>query len=365
MAALRRQAAWQRVQGVCQYRNRAAPGGFALIPSRLVLGWLITLLLQLMPTLAAMLKVYSADAVHRALPWRPLVEALSGAFAMGAEVPVRHAHALDAQDTLLLMPAWNPSVLGTKIVTVMPRHAGTRVGTVQAIYVLLDRSTGEPLALLDGEALTLRRTAASSALAARHLARADAASLLIVGTGRLALWLACAHVAVRPGLRTVRVWGRRFEAAVACAEMLRACPELSHAQVHVAQDLRAALAESDIVSCATTASEPVVSGAWLRPGMHLDLVGGFKPSMREVDDDAVRQAHVVVDTYAGALQEAGELVGALQRGVITRAHIRAELAELVRGERPGRGSADQLTLFKSVGTALEDLAAAQLVHAAG
>jgi alanine dehydrogenase len=312
-----------------------------------------------------MVRVYSADAVHAALPWSPLVEALSLAFRAGAEVPVRHAHALGGEDTLLLMPAWNPRVLGTKIVTVMPGNAARGVGTVQAVYLLLDRSTGEPLALLDGEALTLRRTAAASALAARQLARPDARSLLVVGTGRLAEWLAWAHVALRPGLQTVRVWGRRHEAAVACAERLRRCEELARMPVHAVDDLQAALAHSEIVSCATTAIDPVIPGAWLQPGTHLDLVGGFKPTMREVDDRAVQQAHVVVDTYAGALKEAGELVGALQRGVIVREHVRAELAELLRGERPGRTGDDQLTLFKSVGTALEDLAAADMVVSGG
>ncbi len=315
----------------------------------------------MMPTLFVMVRVYSAGEVHAALPWLPLVQALSAAFAGGAEVPVRHAHALGGEDTLLLMPAWNRQALGTKIVTVMPGNAAKDVGTVQAIYLLLDRTTGEPLALLDGEALTLRRTAATSALAARHLARADASRLLVVGTGRLAEWMARAHVATRPGLTQVRVWGRRPQAVAAMIQRLKACDELTQVDVVEALDLPAALAQSDIVTCATTASEPVVQGAWLRPGTHLDLVGGFRPSMREVDDEAVRAAHVVVDTYAGTLTEAGELLGALQRGVITREHVTAELAQIVRRERAGRSSPDQITMFKSVGTALEDLAAAEEV----
>ncbi|MBL8327807.1 MAG: ornithine cyclodeaminase family protein [Rubrivivax sp.] len=312
-----------------------------------------------------MIRVYAADEVHAALPWLPLMAALSAAFAAGAEVPLRHAHALDAQDTLLLMPAWNAQVLGTKIVTVMPGNAARGEGTVQAVYLLQDRRSGETLALMDGEALTLRRTAAASALAARYLARADASRLLVVGTGRLAEWLARAHAAARPGLRQLRVWGRRPQAVDALVQRLGRCEELARVQIQPAHDLRTALADCDIVSCATTATEPLLPGDALCPGTHLDLVGSFKPSMREADDEAVRRALVVVDTYAGALEEAGELVGALQRGVIGRGHITADLAELARGERPGRTHPEQLTLFKSVGTALEDLAAAQAVWSAG
>jgi ornithine cyclodeaminase/alanine dehydrogenase-like protein (mu-crystallin family) len=142
------------------------------------------------------MQVYSAAEVHAALPWPHLVQSLAQAFKAGAQVPLRHAHALSAQDSLLLMPAWNSELIITKLVTVM--HSAAH--TVQASLLVLSRSTGQPLALMDGEAITLRRTAAASALAAQHLARADARSLLLVGTGRLAGWMARAHVALRPAL---------------------------------------------------------------------------------------------------------------------------------------------------------------------
>jgi ornithine cyclodeaminase len=298
------------------------------------------------------MRIYSAAAVHAALPWPELADQLHSAFCAGAEVPLRHAHTLSAQDTLLLMPAWNPRLLVVKLVTVMPAAEAT----VQASVLAMDRRTGEPLALLDGEALTLRRTAATSALAARHLARPDAQRLLLVGSGRLAGWMARAHTALRPGLR-VQVWGRRPEAAEALAAELRADGLAAQA----APDLEAAVRTAHVVCCATTSTEPVVLGEWLQPGTHLDLVGGFKPHMREVDDTAVALSRVVVDTYAGALAEAGDLAQPLGRGVITHGHIAADLAELLRGERMGRRSADEITLFKSVGAALEDLAAAELV----
>lgn len=299
------------------------------------------------------MRVYSADQVHTALPWVPLAQALEEAFIAGADVPLRHAHPLSASDTLLLMPAWNPRVIVLKLVTVIPQAAST----VQATVLVADRASGEPLAVLDGEALTLRRTAATSALAARRLARADARTLLLVGTGRLAGWMARAHAALRPGLQRVLVWGRRAEAAETLAQRLRA----EGLPACVAPDLEAATRSADIVCCATTSTEPLVRGAWLAPGAHLDLAGGFTPGMREVDDEAVARSRIVVDTYAGALKEAGDLVQPLQRGIIRREQIATELSELLRGQRDGRLDAQDITLFKSVGTAIEDLAAAQMV----
>ena len=298
------------------------------------------------------MQVLDAHAVHAALPWPALADHLHAAFCAGAEVPLRHAHALSAQDTLLLMPAWSPRLLVVKLVTVMPAAEAT----VQASVLAMRRDTGEPLALLDGEALTLRRTAATSALAARHLARPDASRLLVVGSGRLAGWMARAHAALRPGL-AIQVWARRPASAQTLAAEL--CSEGLDARA--APDLAAAVRAAHIVCCATTATEPVVLGEWLQPGTHLDLVGGFKPHMREVDDAAVALSRVVVDTYTGALAEAGDLAQPLARSVITREHIVADLAELLRGERVGRRSAQDITLFKSVGTALEDMAAAELV----
>jgi alanine dehydrogenase len=307
------------------------------------------------------LRVYSADEVHAALPWADLADALEDAFIDGGtEVPLRHVHALGedgGEGTLLLMPAWSAAALGVKLVTVMPGAAAHGAGTVQASYLLLDRATGEPRALLDGDALTLRRTAATSALAAQHLARPDAARLLIVGSGRLAPWMARAHVALNPELVHVGVWGRNADAAEDVVETLRD----EGIDAEVAEDLRAAVQSAEVICCATTSREPLVRGAWLQPGAHLDLVGGFRCDMREADDAAVARARIVVDTYAGALAEAGDLVQPLEAGVIAREQVLAELAEVLRGEKRGRLAPGDITLFKSVGSALEDLAAARLV----
>ena len=306
------------------------------------------------------LRVYSAAEVHAALPWHALADALEAAFVRGdTEVPLRHAHALGAADTLLLMPAWRADALGVKLVTVIPGAAALGAGTVQAAYLLLDRATGVPRALLDGEALTLRRTAAASALAARHLALPQARRLLVVGTGRLAPWMARAHVALKPSLTEVTVWGRDSHRAQAVVRALRD----DGIDARVAPDLAQAVATAQVVTCATTSGVPLVHGAWLAPGTHLDLVGGFRRDMREVDDAAVALARVVVDTYAGALAEAGDLVQPIEAGVVGRSHVLADLAELLRGDRSVRRGDDDVTLFKSVGTALEDLAAARLVAA--
>jgi ornithine cyclodeaminase len=306
-----------------------------------------------------MLRFYSAEQVHAALDYTALAEALAQAFARGATVPLRHAHALSPADTLLLMPAWSESALGVKLVTVMSGAAARGLPTVGALYVLLDRTTGTPRAVIDGEALTLRRTAATSALAARWLARPDAQTLLVIGTGHLAPYLARAHHALRASLQRVLIWGRRFDRAQQVAQQLAQAGVPAQA----VDDLQEAIRSAHIISCATTATEPLVRGAWLAPGTHLDLVGGFTRTMREADDAAIAAARITVDTYSGALAEAGDLVVPLERGVIQREHIVAELAELARGERAGRTDAAQITLFKSVGSALEDLVAAELVLA--
>lgn len=309
--------------------------------------------------MTASVPAISADAVHRALDWPSLVEALRAAFAAGATAPVRSSHSVTPEgDRLLLMPAWDGTGLGVKIVTVFPRNRERGLASVGALYLLMDGTTGHAVALIDGEALTLRRTAATSALASTYLSRPDARTLVVVGTGALAPYLARAHCAVRP-IERVLVWGRHPDRAERAAAALAAdgLPASAIAR------LDEGLAQADIVTVATTAREPVVRGAAVRAGTHVDLVGAFTREMRESDDDLVARAEVFVDTYAGALKEAGDLVQPIEQGAFRREDVRAELAELVNGRHPGRRTAAEVTLFKSVGTALEDLCAARLVAA--
>lgn len=306
------------------------------------------------------LRVIGATEVARVLGYAALVDRLRDAFREGCELPVRHHHPVavpgGAPGMLLLMPAWTVGGhVGVKVVTVFPDNGARSLPSVMGSYLLMDATTGAPLALLDGRELTVRRTAAASALAASYLARPDAARLLVVGTGALAPHLARAHAAVRP-IRETRVWGRDPAKAEALAASLRA----EGIAAEAAPDLEAAAAEADLISCATLSKTPLVRGAWLRPGVHLDLVGGFTPDMREADDEAVRRASVWVDTLAGATKEAGDLIRPIEAGVIAREDIKGDLFSLCRGEAAGRRDAAEITLFKSVGTALEDLAAARL-----
>ena len=286
------------------------------------------------------------------LPFPALIAALRAAFVAGAEAPLRHRHMLkEANGTLLLMPAWSgKAALGVKIVTVWPDNGRLGLNAVASTYLLCDGATGRHLAIIDGNELTARRTAAASALAGDYLAREDASHLLVVGAGHVASMLAPAWAAVRP-IRTVTVWNR----SAAGAERLAAALRGDGFDARATTDLPAAVAAADVVSCATLAAEPVVLGAWLRPGTHLDLIGAYRPDMREADTAAVQMARVFIDTEA-ALVEAGDLT---QAGV---AAVEGSLFSLCRGEAPGRQSAAEITLFKSVGSAIEDLAAAGVVY---
>lgn len=311
------------------------------------------------------LQHFDRAATAARLDRRTLIDRLERAFAAAAHAPARARHeygARGAEDgALLVMPAWDATALGVKLVTVTPSNGARGLPSVNAIYVLFDAVTGAPRALLDGEELTLRRTGAVSALAARVLARPDAARLLVVGTGRLAPHLALSHATVRP-LREIRVWGRRAEAAASAARELAAACEREgiDAQVHAGTDLEAEVRAADVITCATLSREPLVRGAWLRSGQHVDLVGAFRPDMREADDECVRRAQVWTDTREGALADAGELIHALASGAIAPAHVRGELADLVRRSHAAARDAAAITLFKSVGTAIADLAAARL-----
>lgn len=311
-----------------------------------------------------MLRVFDAAAVGRALAYAALADALSAAFAEGLRAPVRHHHDVPRPGaepaTLLLMPAWRPGrETGVKLVHVCPGNELRSLPVVQGVYVLFDGPTGTPRAVLDGTELTLRRTAAASALAARHLAREDASTHLMIGAGALAPHLVRAHAAVRP-IRRVLLWNRtRSRAEKLAAELAGEA-----FAVTVVDDRLAALAEADIVSCATLSLEPLVEGRHLRPGTHVDLVGAFRPDMRESDDDLVRRARVFVDTREGALAEAGDILQAIASGALTADAIAGDLYELCGGRVAGRRDASEITVFKSVGTAIEDLVAAAMVAAA-
>lgn len=307
------------------------------------------------------MRVIDAATIARALPFEQLVPALRALFVQGCDVPARQILPIDTPGgevlTTMLMPAWVVGQFyGVKVINMTPANAARGLPGLHASYLLHDAVTGVPLCVMDGDELTLRRTAAASALAASYLARQDAQHLLVVGAGRVAALLPQAYRAVRD-VKRISVWARRAEEAQRLAQGWQAQGFEAHA-VHSLQD---AVQQADIISCATLASIPVVRGAWLQPGSHLDLIGSFTPTMREVDDACFAGASLFVDTPE-ALKKSGDLLGPLASGVITAKDVRADLAGLCRGEHLGRQHAPERTVFKSVGTALEDLAAAMLVQ---
>ena len=308
------------------------------------------------------MRYFDAATIRDALPWPRMLEALDAMLREDVAAPLRTHHSVDvpgaAAGTLLMMPAWRSGRrIGVKLVTVFPGNRDSGRRAVNAVYTLFDAQNGEPLAIFDGEEITARRTAGASAFAAQSLARRDARHLVMVGSGRLARGLVEAHSHVRP-IERVSLWSRTPERASAAA---RAMAD-DGMPVTAVRDLEAAVRSADIVSCATLATKPLVEGAWLAPGVHLDLVGAFRASMRETDDEAMRRADViVVDGRLGALTEGGDLVQAIESGAIARESVAADLADLARGAHPGRTGDAQITVFKSVGFALEDLAAAEAV----
>lgn len=304
---------------------------------------------------------FDRDAIAAVLPPAALIETLREAFRREVHAPPRKHHALNGSRdrTLLLMPAWDSShAFGVKLVSVYSQNTARGLPAVNACYVLFDGDDGSVRAVMDGTELTLRRTGAASALASSYLSRPDSRRLLMVGTGALAPHLIRSHCCVRP-IDSIRIWGRSPGRARDTAQQLAG---LAH-HVEATDDLRSAVQWSDIISCATLATDPLILGEWLLPGQHLDLVGSFTAAMREADTQALQRAKVFVDMRANAIGDAGEIIQAFESGSLRPADILGDLPELTRGTHAGRSSPHDITLFKSVGHALEDLAAAQLVMA--
>ena len=303
------------------------------------------------------MRVVSAEDVHRLCDWRKLVAALAEGHR--GPRPMTGRAGLDIEmrgqrQSYLNLPAWLPGIaMGTKLVTVIPDNPDRfpDVPAVQAAYVLFDGNDGAPLSLIDGTALTYRKTAADSALGAMLLACDNPETLMMVGAGGLAPYLARAHLAVRPSIDKVLVWNRTRPRAEAVAAGLRA----DGADAEVTGELEAAVRRADIVSCCTASTEPLVKGAWLKAGSHLDLVGAFTPDMRECDDAAVKRARLFVDSFEFAVDKPGDLASPIARGIISRDDIEADLFDLCRpGFNIGRRG-DDVTLYKNGGGGHLDL----------
>jgi len=302
----------------------------------------------------------NSDTIEKSTDFSELIKSIRTAFKENTmRIPMRHHHdfpnpEIGEDSTLLLMPAWNPSKeAGVKIVTVSPKNGQFDLPSIQGTYIYLDAKIGGIKAILEAKNLTAKRTAAASALASSFLSRVDSSSLLMIGTGALSANLIKAHASVRP-IKQVYVWGRSFEKAVAICEELKD-EQYTVLPIHKIEDK---ITEVDIVSSATLSKTPLVLGKLLKEGQHVDLVGAYKKDMREADDDAIKKATVYVDIFQGGLKESGDIVIPLNNGVLKESAIKADLFELCSEVKQGRNNNNEITVFKSVGHALEDLAAA-------
>lgn len=308
------------------------------------------------------LTIIDEDQVIESTPWPALIDAIRDAFRGGGVSPVRHHHTIPGNDrddiTMLLMPAWNQhGDFGIKLATIAPSNKTLGHPTLHGVYVLFSGATGIPCAVLDAGALTARRTAAASALASRYLSRDDSNTLLMIGTGRVARQLIAAHCSVRP-IEEVRIWGRTAAHAEDAADQARRETGVS---CLVVPDVETGAVAADIISSATPAETPLLRGAWVGSGTHVDLVGAYTPTMCEADAELFAKAdQVFIDTMDGAKDEAGDLIQAIQAGVFSFDDVAGDMYRMSSQNAKLRNNSDEITLFKSVGTALQDLAAGQL-----
>lgn len=301
-----------------------------------------------------------AATLARHLAWPALIDAMSHMHRQDCQVPERLHYEVgragaSAQDkaTLLVMPAWSSRHIGLKVVNVFPANARAGHPALNSTYQLFSNETGTLIATLEGMALTVRRTVATSAAAAARLARDDARHLLVLGAGRVARLIPHAYARVRP-LARVEVWDIDAGLAQTLVNELR----MQGFEARIAPDLDAAIGRADMVSAATLSTRPLVHAHCVKPGTHVDLIGAFRPTMRESDDALMAHATIVVDTPM-ACHEAGDLCQPLQSGLLRRQAI-STLADVVDGRHPGRRHAQEVTVFKSVGSARADLVAAAL-----
>lgn len=301
------------------------------------------------------------DKIRKALDYPRLIAALRNIFLSEYTMPLRHHHFYPTEkgtaNALILMPVWNKEFMGIKQVVVAPDNHIIGLPAITAQYTLLETQTGKLLAQMNAAELTARRTACTSALAASFLVSNEARNLLVVGGGSVAKHLVQAHSAVR-AYANIKVWMRNPE---------KLQNFVMHLQdegypVQAAESLAQAAREADVISCATLSPTPIIKGSWIKMGCHLDLIGSHKPDTREVDDEAIRKATVFVDSRMGALHETGELAIPLATGILKEEDVQADIAQLVSGQHGGRKNNKEITLFKSAGLAVEDLAASLLVY---
>ena len=257
---------------------------------------------------------------------------------------------------------WQPEkAVGAKVITVFPRNNQTReYPSIQAVYILFEAVNGSPVACLDGTALTWLKTASDSALGSKLLSREDIESMLMIGAGQMAPHLLSAHCEVRPSLKRVQVWNRTAEKArQLCDEMKQKFPGIDFSAVG---EIEAAAREADLICSAIGRKEPIIEGAWLKPGAHVDLIGAFTPDMREADDEVLRRGSLFVDARETTINHIGELMIPIASGVISEADVLADFSDLCQQRHAGRSSADEITVFKNGGGGHLDLMCARILY---
>lgn len=308
------------------------------------------------------MKIIDNNTIESKLEYPALIDTLRDVFRSEFTMPLRHHHFYEnregEENTLILMPSWTENYVGIKQVVVAPGNSKRALPAIHALYTILDAVTGVPLAQMDAAGLTSRRTACTSALAASYLAREDVGTLLVVGGGKVAQHLVQAHSVVRK-YEQVLFWTRNADKGKHLVERLN---ETGYPHARFIYDLEEGVRQADVVSSATLSEEPIIKGEWLCPGVHLDLIGSHTPKTREVDDEAIRRSSIFVDSRAGALTETGELAIPIANGVLQPEAVKADIVELCKDAHVGRENKEEITLFKSAGLAIEDLAAALLVY---
>jgi ornithine cyclodeaminase len=314
------------------------------------------------------IKIFTARDIDQALSMAEAVEVVKDAFVQlslkRAQSPVRTSLNLkEPGGAALVMPAFlgESGALGAKMVTVLPWNPRAHLPAVQAMVFLFDSANGSPLAVLEGTQLTRFRTGAATGAATQVLARPDSRSLSVFGAGGQAFFQVKGVLAARR-IECIKVFDLLPEKADELVAGLRGDASCRGIELLRAATASQALEGADVVVTATTSSQPVFDGRQLREGMHINAIGAFKPEMQEVDEETIRRARIFVDSVEACLEEAGDVIIPMKKGLIQKADILAELGEVAAGKKPGRRSAREITYFKSVGNAVQDVSIAQAVY---
>ncbi len=307
-----------------------------------------------------------ADAILSCMPFPTLVDELAALhlepIGLVDEMLMESKDAAGNVSHFFIRGGWQPEkAVGAKVITIFPRNNEAREWpSIQAVYILFEGINGTPIACLDGTALTWIKTAADSALGSKLLSRDNIESMLMIGAGRMALHLVRAHCQVRPSLQRVHIWNRTMSKAEALStELAGLFPDIHFSPT---SDIEAGARETDLICSAIASKEPILQGQWLKPGVHVDLIGAYTPDMREADDECLRRGSLFVDARATTVHHIGELMIPLANGVISEDDVLADLSDLCQQGHPGRRSDDEITIFKNGGGGHLDLMCARLLH---